>query len=70
MLIRLEALPLLLSYSVRRANSSAGTAVNAGVSFDYIDITFSDAVNGTFRLAGSASYAVVVYYVWHFSSFS
>jgi hypothetical protein len=68
MFLREPALNLFLCDSVRRTNSSTGSAVNAGSGVDLVDVAFCYAVNGTFGFARSACNAVVIDHVWHFSS--
>ena len=45
----------------------AGTAVEAGIGINRIDVTFLDSVGGTYRLASAACYAAVRNYISHSS---
>ena len=47
------------------ANRCAGTAVDAGVGIDVVDVAFRDSANGAFGEAGAASNAAVSDYVSH-----
>ena len=46
---------LAFGRSANRADTRAGTAVNAGIRIDHHVITFSDSRNGAFAYTGAAS---------------
>ena len=45
------------------ANRSAGTAIDAGIGVDVVDVAFRDGANGALGEAGAASYTFVGDYV-------
>ena len=55
------------SNSTSGASVGAGTAVEAGIGINRIDVTFLDSVGGTYRLASATCYAAVRNYISHSS---
>lgn len=47
------------------ANRCAGTAVDAGIGIDVIDVAFRNSAHGAFGKTGAASYACISDYVSH-----
>ena len=58
---------LSFEYCLNRAHFLAGAAINASFFVNYVDIAFADAVNGAFRLTGSASDTSIGNESWHFN---
>ncbi len=60
---------LAFNDSTSRAGASAGTAANASVLVDFVDVAFADSSNGAFVDASAASNTDVSDFVSHFFTF-